>query len=647
MKPIKNHINLAMLAASLSFSFFLTACSTDSQVKNSSLNTVSVSKPSINEEDRQAINNLIIAFFNDVDNNNWSDASARMADSVYVDYSALNGDTGFKTPQELTQTWQSFLPGFERVIHHVHNVSVWPVSDRATATFDALSTHYLNGSEWSVFAGYDTEFVKQDGAWVLARIDLSLYEQTGDKQLPQQASRRVAGKQVGTTVKKASPQAVSAVENFFKALEARDLNQFMGTLNADIKQIMPLAPGNFPKLLDGLDAMENQYTGVMTYTQSYDREYFPTNNPNHVLAKYTGTVTTAEGKPYNNSYVGIFETRNGKISTFTEYFNPNVLLSGWPGLQPENFSVHKAGASTNSGVTLQEIRFNSGDATLVGHLFLPPGFDATKQYPASVVTGSWTSVKEQMPDTYASILAENGSIALTFDFTGFGESEGQPRQVEDYAIKIDDIKAAVDFLSAHNNVMKQRISGLGVCASAGYMAHATQRDSRIKNLVLVAPWMHNREIAKSIYDGRPGGTKGLLSAAEQAKKEYALTGEMKYVLAASELDPLSAMYVPENAFDYYLNPAKAAGSIYDNRFAVSAWEPWLTFDGISVGDDITTPVLVVHSEQGAVPHGLKDFYSRLDGEKSITWLNEYTQQDLYHKPEAVDAAMEVVVQYLQ
>ena len=647
MKPIRNLTKVTTLAVLPLFAFFLAACSTDSIVKNPSKDEAIVSKPSISQEDQQELDKLITAFFADVDNNNWSDALAKMADSVYVDYSALNGDTGFKTPQELIQTWQSFLPGFERVIHHVHNVSVWPVSDRATATFDALSTHYLNGDEWSVFAGYDTEFVKQNGAWVLARIDLSLYEQTGNKQLPQQASRRVAEKQVGTSVKKASPEAVAAVENFFKALEARDLNQLMETLNADIKQIMPLAPVNFPKLLDGLDAMENQYTGVMTYTQSYDREYFPTNNSNHILAKYTGTVTTAEGKPYNNSYVGIFETRNGKISTFTEYFNPNVLLNGWPGLQPENFSVHKAGARTDSGVTLQEVRFNSGDATLVGHLFLPPGFSADRQYPASVVTGSWTSVKEQMPDTYASILAKNGSIALTFDFTGFGESEGQPRQVEDYAIKIDDIQAAVDFLSAHDNVMKQRISGLGVCASAGYMAHATQRDSRIKNLVLVAPWMHNKEIAKSIYNARPGGTEGLLAAAKRAKKDYALTGEMSYVLAASELDPLSAMYVPQNAFDYYLNPAKAAGSIYDNRFAVSAWEPWLTFDGISVGDDITTPVLVVHSEQGAVPHGVKDFYERLEGEKSIRWLNEYTQQDLYHKPEAVDAAMEIVVQYLR
>ena len=121
---------------------------------------------------------------------------------------------------------------------------------------------------------------------------------------------------------------------------------------------------------------------------------------------------------------------------------------------------------------------------------------------------------------------------------------------------------------------------------------------------------------------------------------------MEYVLGASELDPLSAMYVPENAFDYYLDPAKAAGAKYDNRFAVSSWEPWLTFDGIAAGKEITQPVFIVHSESGAVPHGAKEFYGHLKGDKKIVWLNEFNQQQLYFEAAAVNAAMGEVVKYL-
>ena len=121
---------------------------------------------------------------------------------------------------------------------------------------------------------------------------------------------------------------------------------------------------------------------------------------------------------------------------------------------------------------------------------------------------------------------------------------------------------------------------------------------------------------------------------------------MDYVLAASELDPLSAMYVPNNVFDYYLNPTKAAGEAYDNRFAVSSWEPWLTFDGIGSSENITQPVFIVHSESGAVPQGTKAFYEGLTGEKDIVWLNQFNQEQLYFEELAVKSAVNEVVKYL-
>ncbi len=621
---------------------FLIACINEATTKNeTAMTTVTTTTNSAEKR----IDSTITTLFNSVDQRNWEAVKQTMADSVYTDYTALGGDSGFKTPDEIINGWKALLPGFERTIHQVHNTAIWVAGNRATATMDAIATHFLSDDFWTVFVGYDTEFIAENGTWKLARIDLSLYDQTGNGELPLQAMENV---KTGNIPALTAAKNVNAIETFFTGLEERDLDKVLSPLDEKVIQEMPFAPKNFPRTLNGLEAMKDQYTGVMEYTQKYEREYFGTSNPNIILAKFKGTITTGEGKPYNNAYVGIYTlNENGKIEKFVEQFNPNILLNGWPGLQPETFSVHQAGAPTNSGILLEEVSFNSNGALLKGHLFLPPGFDANKTYPAALVTGSWTSVKEQMPDEYASVLARDGFITLTFDFTGFGESEGQPRQVEDYQLKIEDIKAAVDFLVAHSNVDSERLSGLGVCASSGYMAHATAQDSRIKNLVLVAPWLHNPEIARAIYDMRPGGTEGLLQAARNAKIQYAETGEMDYVLAASELDPLSAMYVPNNIFDYYLNPAKAAGAYYDNRFAVSSWEPWLTFDGISVGADISQPVFIVHSESGAVPQGTKQFYALLKGKKDIKWLNQFNQQQLYFEKEAVDTAMQQVSDYLR
>ena len=83
--------------------------------------------------------------------------------------------------------------------------------------------------------------------------------------------------------------------------------------------------------------------------------------------------------------------------------------------------------------------FSEGDV-MKGHLFLPKAYNGTDKLPIVIVTGAWLTVKEQMPDLYAQRLADQGLAAFTFDFRGFGQSAGEPRQLESPAKKIQDIK---------------------------------------------------------------------------------------------------------------------------------------------------------------------------------------------------------------
>ena len=77
------------------------------------------------------------------------------------------------------------------------------------------------------------------------------------------------------------------------------------------------------------------------------------------------------------------------------------------------------------GAIARSVSFNSHGNTLQGTLYLPD--TATAPFPAVVVTGAWTTVKEQMADPCARELAARGHAALAFDFTGWGQSEGTPR----------------------------------------------------------------------------------------------------------------------------------------------------------------------------------------------------------------------------
>lgn len=266
-----------------------------------------------------------------------------------------------------------------------------------------------------------------------------------------------------------------------------------------------------------------------------------------------------------------------------------------------------------------EVTFDSEGVTLKGNLFLPDSFDPAVKAPIVLVTGSWTTVKEQMANLYASRIAGQGLAALTFDFRHWGESGGEPRQYEYPPDKIQDIKNAITFAQSLPFVDPERIGALGVCASSGYMAYAAGSDSRIKSLTLLAPWLHDAEIMRSVYGGEEG-IKWRIGLSEAAKAKYEATGESDMAPAASATDSRAGMNFPADFIDYYLNANRGAVPQWSNQLNMMSWKPWLEFDGTAGADDVRVPTLIIHGEDAAIPDGARKFYARLTAPKEIYWM---------------------------
>jgi uncharacterized protein len=164
-------------------------------------------------------------------------------------------------------------------------------------------------------------------------------------------------------------------------------------------------------------------------------------------------------------------------------------------------------------------------ASLVGRVYRNVDDLVTPQ-PVVVVTGSWLTVKEQMPRTYALRLAEQGLTAFTFDFTGFGQSGGAPRQLELPARKIADIAAAADFLSTISFVRGGAVGHVGICASAQYALAAIARGARIRSFASIAGWYHDAESVAPFYGGAEGA-KLRLDRARQALETWACEGHLQ------------------------------------------------------------------------------------------------------------------------
>jgi fermentation-respiration switch protein FrsA (DUF1100 family) len=285
--------------------------------------------------------------------------------------------------------------------------------------------------------------------------------------------------------------------------------------------------------------------------------------------------------------------------------------------------------------------FTAGGVPLVGRLYRNVDDLVTPQ-PAVVVTGSWLTVKEQMPRTYAARLAEQGITAFTFDFTGFGQSGGTPRQLELPARKIADITAAADFLSTMAFVTGGAVGHLGICASAQYALAAIARGARIRSFASVAGWYHDAVSVAPFYGGAEG-TKLRIARAREAFDIWTTSGDVVMVPAYRAGDDRAGMFFE---LDYYANPGRGAVPEWRNEMAEMTWLSWLTFDGLRAARDVSVPTLIVHSDGCVFPDHARGVYDVLRGPKQIEWM-EGTQIDFYDQERQVTRSVALAAEHFR
>jgi fermentation-respiration switch protein FrsA (DUF1100 family) len=301
-----------------------------------------------------------------------------------------------------------------------------------------------------------------------------------------------------------------------------------------------------------------------------------------------------------------------------------------------------ATAARAADFKIERVNFKSGGQTLVGQLYIPAGVSRANPGQAAVVTGAWMTIKEQMAGRYAQELAQRGIVALAFDFRSWGESGGQPRAMENPKAKTEDIRAAVAYLGTRADVDPKGISGLGVCASAAYMAQAAATTPALRSVALVAPWLHDRAIVDAVYGG-VASVQSLIAAGRKADAHYKATGEATLLTAASTTDKTAVMFnVP-----YYTETNRGLIPQWENKFNVASWEAWLTLDAMPTAPKLKTPLLIVHSEAAAIPQGARQFYAAVTAPKRQLWLDGAGQFDFYDRAPIVNRAADAVAQHFR
>jgi uncharacterized protein len=276
----------------------------------------------------------------------------------------------------------------------------------------------------------------------------------------------------------------------------------------------------------------------------------------------------------------------------------------------------------------------SGDIPLSARLYRATG-DLTERQPAVIVTGAWLTVKEQMPHTYAEVLAARGYTVLTFDFAGFGESGGSPRQAEIPARKIADITSAVRYLSTLSFVRPGGIGYLAICGSAQYTLRAIADGAPINSFASVAGWYHDTPTVAPFYGGMDGVNERIIRA-DDALDEYLRTGDVRMVPAYENGNDRAGMFFE---LEYYGKAERGAVPEWRNQMAEISWLYWLTFDGLSAAARVSVPSLFVHSDDCVLPDNAKAVSDRVTGPRELVWA-EGTQTDFYDQPAQVELAVD-------
>ena len=293
----------------------------------------------------------------------------------------------------------------------------------------------------------------------------------------------------------------------------------------------------------------------------------------------------------------------------------------------------------------EKVHFQSEGLKVVGTLFRPQNSKEEEvSLPAILVAGAMSGVKEQVAGQYAERIAKDGYVTLALDHRHFGESEGEPRQHEDPAKKLEDFKNAISFISSLKGIDRERIGACGISMGGGYMLQLAAFDRRIKSVSIVASGLNLADTLLEML-GKEGFVN-FLKEFNNARQRHYDTGEVQYIPAVATDNKPAAM-IGDEPFEYY-GTSRAWSPGWVNRYTTESIENLMSYNAIPYARHVSpTPLLIVHgkNDKYCLPKFAQEVYDLADEPKEILWLDTSNHIDLYDNEKYVGPAISKIVEW--
>jgi fermentation-respiration switch protein FrsA (DUF1100 family) len=144
-----------------------------------------------------------------------------------------------------------------------------------------------------------------------------------------------------------------------------------------------------------------------------------------------------------------------------------------------------------SHVRLRTIKstFQAEGALCAATLYVPQDADPNQALPAILMLGGWGSIQRAMTSSYTHSFVEAGFAVMEFDYPGWGDSGGFPRQDINPWRRTRVADTALAHLKAQPMVAANRITLWGTSFGGGHVVDLASQHPELKGAVIQVPML--------------------------------------------------------------------------------------------------------------------------------------------------------------
>ncbi len=290
----------------------------------------------------------------------------------------------------------------------------------------------------------------------------------------------------------------------------------------------------------------------------------------------------------------------------------------------------------------REIEFYSEGFKLCGDVYLPEGLVPGETRAAVLLCHGYTGVKDlYLPDN-ARALNQAGYIAMTFDYKGWGDSEGTRNRLAPYS-RVLDVQAAMTFLGLQPEVDAGRIGLYGTSYGGATVSWVGAVDQRAKCIVSVvgighgSRWMSRVRRVDEWYD---------LQERSKADREKRAT------IGKSELVERSEILLPDRQSAKLAEAARRNNPAAVSTIPIEYVDDTVGFNPEWIVNKISPrPILFITSDNDrlVLPEESEQLYAHAGEPKKLVVLRGYGHYEVYAEPafsEVMGATLDWYQKYL-